>query len=133
MLVPGEIAFGLYHHYVAVVVLSDGARRKVVGESCEFFGEVDFGFKISPWFLTRPPSGQVRSVGWNFAYVAKSGWSGQADHGEVGISVLLFDFPDEAGEQVVAILGAGGGFGVVLDGENGVAVESEAGVGAIKQ
>jgi len=40
---------------------------------------------------------------------------------------------NEPVEQVVAVLGAGGGFGVVLDGEDGFALDADAFEGAVEQ
>jgi hypothetical protein len=39
----------------------------------------------------------------------------------------------EAVEKIVAVLRARGGFGVVLDGEDGLALDGKAGVGAVEQ
>ncbi len=68
--VPDEFTLGFHHHDIAVVVLGDGAGGEVIGESAELFGEVYFG-------LHNSLHGRVSSDGWNSAYVAKSGWSGQ--------------------------------------------------------
>ena len=51
----------------------------------------------------------------------------------VASSLRLFHLSYKPCEQVMAVLWARGGFRVVLHGEHGVAVEAQAGVGAIEE
>lgn len=48
VLVPNERALQFSKHHVVTVELSDGARRKVVGEQIELFLQIDF---FGHWFL----------------------------------------------------------------------------------
>ena len=48
-------------------------------------------------------------------------------------ALLRADLVEEAREQVVAVVRAGRGFGVVLHREDRLAVDAEAGIGAVEQ